>query len=82
LPGVEGTADAAPPKQPKPVEVPEFAFALSRELAAKSLTVSPDYFDQHVKPDLRVIQEGRRILIPVSELQRWVNEKAARALKE
>jgi excisionase family DNA binding protein len=47
--------------------------------AAEMLGVSRDFFDEHVKPELRIIRRGRKmILIPVAELQRWVEESAAR----
>lgn len=48
--------------------------------AAASLAVSRDFFDQHVRPELRVIRKGRLRLVPVSELAGWVDRNAARAL--
>lgn len=54
--------------------------AYSPTEAAASLGVSRDYFDEHVKPRLRVVREGRRILVPVRELDRWLDEHAARLL--
>lgn len=53
--------------------------ALSKAEAACSLGVSVDYFEQHVQPELRIVYRGRRRLIPVGELQRWLNESAVRA---
>jgi hypothetical protein len=32
-------------------------------------------------PDLRVVQSGRRTLIPIRELEAWMNANAARALR-
>jgi len=47
--------------------------------AAEMLGVSRDFFDEHVKPELRIIRRGRKmILVPVTELERWVRESAAR----
>jgi excisionase family DNA binding protein len=47
--------------------------------AAQMLGVSRDFFDEHVKPELRIIRRGSKtILIPVAELERWVDESAAR----
>jgi hypothetical protein len=47
--------------------------------AARMLGVSRDFFDEHVKPELRVVRRGSRtILIPVAELVRWVERNAAR----
>jgi len=42
------------------------------------LGVSRDYFDEHVIGDLRVVRRGRRILVPVAELERWLTRNAAR----
>jgi hypothetical protein len=49
------------------------------EEAAKMLSVSRDYFDAHVKPELRIVRRGSRtVLIPVAELVRWVERNSAR----
>jgi hypothetical protein len=49
------------------------------EEAAHMLGVSRDFFDEHVKPELRIVRRGSRtILIPVAELVRWVERNAAR----
>lgn len=43
------------------------------------LGVSRDYLDEHSKPELRIVRRGSRtILIPVSELVRWLERSAAR----
>lgn len=54
--------------------------ALSKTEAAEALGVSVDYLDEHVMPDLRVVRRGRRRLIPVSELERWLERSAALTL--
>lgn len=47
--------------------------------AAHMLGVSRDYFDEHIKPELRIVRDGARmVLIPVAELVRWVERNAAR----
>jgi hypothetical protein len=47
--------------------------------AAAMLGVSRDFFDEHIKPELRIIRRGSKtILIPLNELERWVDESAAR----
>jgi hypothetical protein len=38
--------------------------------------VSVDFFDEHIAPELRTVRRGRRRLIPVRELERWVDEQA------
>ena len=48
--------------------------------AAASLGVGRDYFNEHVRPDLRVIRRGSLVLVLVSELERWGQEAGARAL--
>ena len=53
--------------------------ALSPDEAARILGVSRDYFDEHILPELRIIRRGRRILIPLRELDRWLDRAAARA---
>lgn len=56
-------------------------FALTKAEAAGSIGVSIDYFEKHVMPDLKVIRKGRKVLIPVTELQRWVSENSALTLE-
>ena len=48
--------------------------------AAEALGVSRDFFDEHVKRELRVVRRGRLVLVPVRELERWVDVNAARVL--
>ena len=53
--------------------------SLSPGEAAEMLGVSRDFFDEHIKPELRIIRRGpRKILIPTHELERWVERSAAR----
>jgi hypothetical protein len=48
--------------------------------AAEMLGVSRDFFDEHIKPELRVVRRGSKlILIPVLELVRWLEKSAARS---
>jgi excisionase family DNA binding protein len=53
---------------------------LSPQEAAEALGVSRDFFDEHVKPELRVVRRGRLVLVPVRELEKWVDENAARTV--
>ena len=53
--------------------------ALSPDEAASVLGVSRDYLDEHVIVELRIVRRGRRILIPLSELERWLDRSATRA---
>lgn len=55
--------------------------ALSPIEAAIALGVSRDFFDQHLLPELRIVRRGRRRLIPVRELERWLDQHATTALR-
>ena len=52
--------------------------ALSPDEAAAVLGVSRDYLDEHVLCELRSVRRGRRILIPVRELERWLDSAGTR----
>jgi excisionase family DNA binding protein len=54
--------------------------AYTKAEAAEALGVSVDYLEDHVLADVRVVRRGRKVLIPVSELQRWLEENAALTL--
>lgn len=54
--------------------------ALSPDEAATALGVSRDFLDEHVMPELRIVRRGRRRLVPVRELERWLDEEACRVL--
>lgn len=71
MPGEETRA-----RQPTP------RLALSKTEAAQALGVSVDFLEDHVLADLRVVRVGRRRLIPVAELERWLAEHAERPLPE
>lgn len=55
-------------------EVPKLA--LSIEEACAALGISWDLWDQHVRPHVWMVRLGRRRLVPVAELQRWLAEHA------
>ena len=54
--------------------------ALSIEEAAATLSLSRDTFERHVVPQLRVVRVGRRLLVPVLELEQWLDQEAAEPL--
>jgi hypothetical protein len=56
-------------------------FALSKAEVAEAFGVSVDFVDEHVWPELRVVRRGRKALVPVVELERWLNEAAARTIE-
>lgn len=61
-----------------PHDVPRLA--LTKAEAAQSLGVSVDYLEGHLMPELRLVRRGRRVLISVRELERWLDNAAARLL--
>lgn len=60
-------------------DLPSHRLALSKSEAAQALGVSVDFLEDHVLAELRVVRVGRRRLIAVAELERWLGERAERA---
>jgi len=56
--------------------------ALTPAEAAAQLGVGPDFFNDEIRPELQLIRRGRKVLVPVAELERWVSENAERTLAE
>jgi excisionase family DNA binding protein len=54
--------------------------ALTRGEAAAALGLSLDSFERYVQGELPLIRRGRLRLVPVRELERWLELNAARAL--
>jgi excisionase family DNA binding protein len=50
--------------------------ALNADEAAEALGVSRDFFDKHLIHELRCVRRGRRLLFPVTELERWLLDQA------
>lgn len=46
--------------------------ALSRDEAAAAIGVSRDHFDRHVLPHIRTKAIGRRVVVPVRELEQYL----------
>ena len=51
-------------------------FALTRAEAAGSLGMSLNSFERHVQPELKLVRRGKLRLVPVRELERWVERNA------
>lgn len=66
---------AALRRQPVPAPL-----ALNVTEACAALGVGWDFWRAHVEPDLRLVRRGGRKLVPVAELERWLDEHAERAL--
>lgn len=62
--------DSTRPSRPLP------RYTLTRREAAAALSISLNHFERHVQPELKVVPLGQLILIPVSELERWVQRHA------
>lgn len=56
--------------------------ALRPAEAAAAISVSEDYFNEYVRPELRLVRKGRLVLVPVREIERWLDASAARVLEE
>jgi hypothetical protein len=54
--------------------------ALTREEAAASLGVSVDFFDSHIRPQLKLVRRERPYLVRVAELERWARENESGVL--
>jgi excisionase family DNA binding protein len=57
------------------------ALALTVEQACAALSVSWDTWRAHIEPDVRIVRIGRRKLIATAELERWLAEHAAEAVR-
>jgi hypothetical protein len=75
-----GSRPAKMPTRTKPVEPPPVALAVNQEVAAALLSCSVDHLQRHILPKLKVVQAGARMLIPVRELEDYLNRESARAL--
>lgn len=62
-----------------PGRVPRLA--LSKAEAAAALGVSVDYLEEHVMAELRIVRRGRRRLIPIRELENWLDRSASRVME-
>jgi excisionase family DNA binding protein len=56
--------------------------ALTRAEAAAAIGVSVDSFERYIQPEIRVVRRGRLRLVPVRELERWLERSAARVFEE
>ena len=65
------TSADEPRRQP-----PAHRLAVTRVEAARALGVSINSFERHVQPELRIVRRGKLRLIPVREIERWLEENA------
>jgi hypothetical protein len=64
----------------KKLDAPIPRVALTPAEAAAAIGVGPDFFDEHIRPEVKVIRRGSKRLIPVAELERWCEQNAERVL--
>jgi hypothetical protein len=50
--------------------------------AAMALGVSYDYFSQYIADELRWARRGRKKLVAISELQRWLDTNSSLTLED
>jgi hypothetical protein len=55
--------------------------AVTRAEAAHALGMSINSFERHVQPELRIVRRGKLRLIPVREIERWLEENAELVLE-
>ncbi len=56
--------------------------ALTREEAATSMGMSLDSWERHVQPSIRLVRLGRMRLVPIRELERWLETHAEHTITE
>ena len=56
--------------------------ALTRQEAAAALGMSINSFERHVQPELRLVRRGKLRLIPVREIERWLEENSDLELEQ
>jgi hypothetical protein len=76
------SASQLPPQSPQSgdghVSVPRLALSI-RE-ACDALGVGWDFWHEQIEPEIRLVRLGRRKLVPVNELQIWLERHSARTL--
>jgi excisionase family DNA binding protein len=56
--------------------------ALTKAEAAEALSMSVDSFERYVQGQVRLVRLGRLVLVPVTELERWLEANASLTLEE
>jgi hypothetical protein len=64
----------------RPSTAPIPRLALTREEAAAAIGMSLDSFERHVQPTLGMVRRGKLRLVPVRELERWLESQAESTL--
>jgi hypothetical protein len=61
-------------------KVERLAFVGKAEVA-EALGVSADFIEDHLWHELRIVRRGAKSLVPVAELERWLDREAARTIE-
>jgi hypothetical protein len=72
-------SEPAETKLPLREQVPRLA--LTPPEAAMALGVSDDHFRRHIDAELRWIRRGRKRMVAIVELERWLDRNAERTLE-
>jgi len=74
-------ADPARPELALPVagRLPRLTLSVSE--ACDVLGVGHDFWQEHIAPEIRIVRAGRRKLVPVTELVRWIDRHAEAAFE-
>jgi hypothetical protein len=64
------------PKTPSRPVQPLPRYTLTRREAAASLGISLNHFERWVQPELKLVPSGQLLLVPMVELERWVQRRA------
>ena len=62
------------PNRPSPPRL-----GLTVEEAAEAVGMSESSFKRHVQPELRIVRRGSLRIIPLPEIERWLEDNAALA---
>jgi hypothetical protein len=63
------------------VVAPALRLAVTPVEAAAAIGCSIDFFDEHIRPELRLVRRGRKVLISVREVERWLDANGALDLR-
>jgi hypothetical protein len=55
--------------------------ALRKAEVAEALGVSDDFISDHVWHELKLVRRGRLTLAPLAEVERWLDQNAARVFE-
>jgi hypothetical protein len=76
-----GHAPSSPLLSAKPSTPTLAPLALTVEQACAALSVSWEIWREHVEPEIKLVRLGRRKVIPVAELERWLADHAENVLE-